>query len=46
MPGLLVNDCGDFNKLSDKRRQISVQFSMPDTQMAGLAIYSLNLGVA
>ena len=41
LPGLLATVRGAFDKVSDKRRQASVQFSIPDTLMAGLAIFTL-----
>ena len=41
LPGLLATVRSAFDKVSDKRRQASVQFSMPDTLMAGLAIFTL-----
>ena len=41
MPGLLATVRGAFNTVSVKRRQAGVQFSMPDTLMAGLAIFTL-----
>ena len=41
MPKLLATVRGAFNKVSDKRRQANVQFSMPDTLLAGLASFTL-----
>ena len=41
LPGLLSTARQAFEKVPDKRRQASVKYSMPDTLMAGLAIFSL-----
>ncbi|ASJ74601.1 transposase [Granulosicoccus antarcticus] len=41
MPGLLTTVRTAFDKVNDKRRQASVQYSMSDSLMAGLAIFSL-----
>lgn len=41
LPGLLSTVRRAFEDVPDKRRQASVKHSMPDTLMAGLAIFSL-----
>ncbi len=41
LPGLLSTVHRAFEAVPDKRRQASVKYSMPDTLMAGLAIFSL-----
>jgi hypothetical protein len=41
LPGLLSTVRRAFEDVPDKRRQASVKYSMPDTLMAGLAIFSL-----
>ena len=41
LPGMLSAVRCAFEDVSDNRRQASVKYSMPDTLMAGLAIFSL-----